>query len=353
VLGTSDDSSRIYFASEEVLAGPNPQGDLPTAGSPNLYLHEGGNFTFIGTLSSGDTEPPAGEYLSPIAAQPYRKTSRITPDGRHIAFMSSASLTGYDNTDINNGKADAEIFVFDATANGGEGQLRCVSCNPSGQRPTGRNLLLEEFPTSIWAAALLPPYQTELHGSRVLTDDGNRVFFESYEALLPADTNGKTDVYQWEASGSGDCTESVPAYSPINGGCLSLISSGESPSNSAFVDASPDGRDVFFTTGSSLVPQDPGLIDIYDAREGGGYPAPPGQPAACEGEACQGPLAAPNDPTPASAAFNGPGNVKEASKTRCAKGKSRRKGRCVAKKKPRKAQKQAHRAADNNRRTAR
>lgn len=93
---------------------------------------------------------------------------------------------------------------------------------------------------------------------------------------------------------------------------MDLISSGQSLKDSSFIDASPLGNDVFFTTLSSLLPQDPGLIDIYDARVEGGLPAPPQPAAACEGEACQSPPAPPNDPTPASSSFEGPGNVVEA-----------------------------------------
>jgi hypothetical protein len=363
-MGASEDASRISFASEEALSsGANAQGKSPVAGAPNLYLYDSGKsgldrYQFIGTLSDMDAQPftSAGNEgtFTPLNFVAFKKSSRVSPDGRQIAFMSTATLTGYDNTDANNGEADAEIYAYDATANGGQGQLSCVSCNPSGQRPVGRNITLEGYETALWGAALLPPYYTDQYGSRVISDDGKRVYFNAYDALLPSDTNGKADVYQWEAPGSGTCTEASPAFSPLNEGCLSLISSGESPTDSEFIDASPDGRDVFFTTASSLLPQDPGLVDIYDARVGGGYPLPPARRAACEGEACQGPLAPPNRPTPASAVFNGPGNVREAGKSRCAKGKARRKGRCVAKKKrSMHAKKQAHRAASHNRRSAR
>ena len=64
------------------------------------------------------------------------------------------------------------------------------------------------------------------------------------------------------------------------------------------IDATPSGSDVFIKTASSLLPQDPGLVDIYDAREGGGLPLPPPPPPPCEGEACQGPLNPPNDADP-------------------------------------------------------
>ncbi len=112
-------------------------------------------------------------------------------------------------------------------------------------------------------------------------------------------------------------------------GCLSLISTGQSPSDSELADISPDGHDVFIRTSSSLLPQDHGQVDVYDARINGGMP----QPAACEGEACQGTPSPPNDPTPASSAFQGAGNVREGTATAwCRKSTARRKGRVVGKK---------------------
>jgi hypothetical protein len=126
--------------------------------------------------------------------------------------------------------------------------------------------------------------------------------------LLPTDTNGKIDVYEWEAPGTGTCAEGGVGYSAQNEGCLSLISSGKSPVSSSLLDASPEGRDVFFTTGSSLLSYDPGSIDIYDAREGGGLPPPPTPARPCEGEACQSPPPPPAEVTSASEAFSGQGN---------------------------------------------
>ncbi|MGC1164773.1 MAG: hypothetical protein WA862_01560 [Solirubrobacterales bacterium] len=345
LLGASEDLSRIYFVSEEALA-PGA-----TAGKANLYLHEvdgGGDFRYIGALSSADAQAHVNR-SSAVNVEPVKHTSQVSPSGSAAAFMSAASLTGYDNIDANSGEADMEIFLYDASANGGAGRLNCVSCNPSGARPTGRQLDDEiNHGLGTWAAARIPAAQSQLYAPRALAESGRRLFFESFEALVPGDSNGKVDVYEWEAPGSGDCSEAAPSYSPPNGGCLALISSGESPSDSRFVDASADGTDVFFSTASSLLPQDPGLVDIYDARVGGGYPAPPPQAAACEGEACQGPIQAPNDPTPASAAFEGPGNVRAKPSPRCTRGKARRKGRCVNRKGHKKS-KHAKRASHDRR----
>jgi hypothetical protein len=148
------------------------------------------------------------------------------------------------------------------------------------------------------------------------------------------------------------------ALAPAGAGAAapdSLISSGQSPSDSELIDASQGGSDVFFTTSSSLLPQGPGLVDVYDAREGGGYPPPPKPPAICEGDACQGAISAPNDPTPASSSFEGAGNLNEGTSSRCPKGKHRagkgKKARCVSRKTNSKQHPKAHQNRTSNKRT--
>jgi hypothetical protein len=77
------------------------------------------------------------------------------------------------------------------------------------------------------------------------------------------------------------------------------------------------------------------VLDVYDARVDG-VPETLDPITECAGEACQAVTGPPNDPTPASEAFNGPGNVKNGGK-KCPKGKrkvkSKGKTRCVPKKK--------------------
>jgi hypothetical protein len=306
MLGASEDASRIYFASEEALA---PGG---VAGRPNVYLDDGGDFRFVAALSGADVESPH----SAINPEPINHLARISPDGTQLAFMSSSEVlseqvAGYDNSDVSSGEADAEVYLYDASADEGAGRLVCVSCNPTGARPAGRPLMEGPYGVGIRAAAQIPSSESQLYSQRALSENGQRLFFDSFEALVPQDTNGTQDVYEWEATGSGDCKAESPSFSPGAGGCIALISSGESPQDSEFVDASPSGSDVFLATSASLLPQDPGLVDIYDARVEGGFPPLPSTPPACEGEACQGPLSPPNDPTPASAAFQGAGNVVE------------------------------------------
>lgn len=337
VAGASRDLSRIYFVSRKALAGSAADG------SPNLYLAEAGDITFVATLGEGDVgaREPGAVGFSPynvIAASPFERGTRVTPDGASIAFESRAPLvSGFDNTD-DSGRAAVEVYLYQVG-----GKLVCVSCNPSGARPQSREMAWPyahpwegKPPTGVRAAAWIPTWERPLHASNVLSTDGKRLFFNSDDALLPSDANGAQDVYEWEVAGSGSCESEDANYFPQNGGCLYLISSGESPFESEFWEASPNGSDVFFTTESSLVGKDPGSIDLYDARVEGGFPEPPRRES-CEGEACQNPPSPPEFGQPASGSYRGPGNV--AKSHRCRKGEHRvRRGgktRCVKRRKHR------------------
>ncbi|HWM54868.1 MAG TPA: hypothetical protein VNO20_05725 [Solirubrobacterales bacterium] len=294
VLASSEDLSRIYLVSTEVLdAGAD-------AGEQNLYLYEqGSGLSFIATLGGGAAD------RSSYSARPFEHLAHATADGEVLVFMSQAPLTGVENTDAISGEADGQVFRYEAATD----QLRCVSCNPTGARPDGRLVgpPLQGTPPP-WLAARIPGWEYALHESRVLSDDGSRLFFESFDRLLPQDENGKADVYQWQAPGTGDCEPTDPSFFAANGGCLSLVSSGQGESDSSFLDASATGDDVFIGTDQDLVSVDEDLRDVYDARVGGGFAYPP-VPPPCLGDACQGAAAAaPSTPSAGSAVFSGPPN---------------------------------------------
>ncbi|HEV7482886.1 MAG TPA: hypothetical protein VGO13_07290 [Solirubrobacterales bacterium] len=314
VAGASENLSHVYFISEEALGGKGK------AGEPNLYLNQEGTNSFIATLSQADVAV-AGEQSPDTTTKPVFHVARASADGSHLAFISTARLSSYDNTDVlsplpcgveegfREGVCDAEVYIFEAGATA----PKCVSCNPTGARPRGRlapgsaiNRL--RYP----AAASLPPPTTQLHFPHVLSSDGRRLFFNSFDALLPRDTNGAVDVYEWESAPDREaCVQrGAELYVEAAAGCLSLISSGESPEDSEFLDASPTGEDAFFATTSSLLPEDPGLIDVYDARAFGGIPAADSGPAECHGEACQAPAGVPTDPTSSSSFYVGPEDEK-------------------------------------------
>jgi hypothetical protein len=135
--------------------------------------------------------------------------------------------------------------------------------------------------------------------------------------LLGEDTNGRPDVYEWEADGEGSCRSESQ-----DGGCLFLLSTGKSPRESYFGDASANGDDVFFFTAQRLASTDEDeAFDVYDARVNGGAcgvegfpacpPPPPKERTPCtSAEECKPPPGEPPiESFPATAAFNGPGNL--------------------------------------------
>jgi hypothetical protein len=323
VIGASDDGSYLYFVAKGVLSEEEgPTGQKAKEGANNLYLNHEGKTSFIARLSIEDQND--------WASQPKNLSARVTPDGKHLAFLSheSQALVGYENTiaqgqhcqqalnerGLFGGPLCTQAFLYGAEANA----LSCASCNPTGERPLG--------------PAALPPWSNVYEGPRYLSDDGQRLFFETFDALAQADENGLRDVYEFERPGTGSCTTNSGTFDPVSGGCHFLISAGKSEAQSYLLDASSDGRDVFFSTRSKLVGWDPNEnYDVYDYREGGGFPEP-AEPQACLGEACKSPSpAVPTTTSPASLSFFGPGNAKaQKPKPRHKKNKKHRK----TKKKP-------------------
>jgi hypothetical protein len=255
VLGASEDGSYLYYETQAGLE----------------LFHEGATILIAAGGAQGANWPPA------------TGTARVSAEGTHLLFSSTAPLTGFDNLDAGTGTPDSELFLYGAAAKA----LACVSCNPTNGRPLGASSVPGAIANGSGEQA------TQTYKPRVLSVGAGRVFFDSSDALALQDTNNRPDVYEWEAPGVGSCTQpSAP-----NAGCLSLLSSGRDPEASQFIDASESGQDAFFLTAASLLVSDPGSVDLYDAREGGGFAVPP-SPIPCEADACQPLPPEPEDPTP-------------------------------------------------------
>jgi hypothetical protein len=318
ILGAAEDLSRIYFVDTAVLSeGENGNGEEAEAGKLNLYSSDEGEISFIGRLASGDKAFGTRSYGT-WAASPSQRTAQVSPDGSWVAFMSLARLTGYDNTlrgggnCTGGGPACREVFVYAVD----EEALSCASCNPTGEQPLGPSTL-----------SLIRPDASFRQPNNLSPQGNGRVFFESQDTLVSRDTNGRIqDIYEWEPQGVGSCKRA--------GGCVYLISSGNSPNDSMFLDSSDSGDDAFFITRQQLLPRDKDeQLDLYDARVGGGFPE--ASEPSCSGEACKGPVATP----PAQPSFgteeSSSGNPPKPKPKHCKKGFVKKHGKCV-KKKPKK-----------------
>jgi hypothetical protein len=338
VLGlvtASDDGSYVYFVAKGYLA------EHATSGRPNLYLYHAGKVGFIATLASatsdnetnleegGDSRDwygaqPSYENQTAFVFGPEHHSARVSSGGTSLAFESERPLTGYDSeaaqpgdcaTDFERSKIRCtEVYVYNART----AQLTCASCNPSGSRPLGPSSL-ENYGSGEGYGGF------SYFEPRNFSENGERLFFQSGDALVPHDTDGEQDVYEYEK-------EHVYPISNVAGDQASY-----------FLDASKSGNDVFIATSDQLLPSDTdSRIDAYDVRVAGGFPISVMPPACDNGDSCKAPVSP--QPAlfgpPASATFTGAGNVApviavkraikvKAGHVRCKRGFGKKQGRCV------------------------
>jgi len=254
VFGTSRNGDSVYFAvvQNQIIAGGRTDPVGPEGDGARIFLWSGGTVREVGGVRAGDELDinlgNTGWGFSP-------KSSRVTPDGTYLMFTTRGTgelLTLYGKPhEYDNGSCDAtgcqEVYVYNAGANGGSGDLQCASCNPTGTAATGN----AEFAPVI---AGVGASRDSSHLSHFLSDDGRFVFFNSPDRLQQEDENDAIDGYEFDTAS----------------GRVHLISSGRGPDDALVLDASANGSDVFFTTRERLRSSDVDQSrDLYDARIGG------------------------------------------------------------------------------------
>lgn len=271
-------------AVQDLTPGGGVVGMLASSGDGSYAYYQDASGLRQWHLDATREVAPGADATTASDYPPATATARVSADGRHLAFLSERALTGFDNVDAKTNEPDAQLYVFDSTATGEKPSLACASCNPTGERPEG--------PATIPGA--LVNGSSVAYRPRPLSADGSRLFFETSDGISDNDTNGGADVYEWEAEGASGCEDPFGCVAPI------------SRDGGVFLDASADATDVYFLTDDSLVGVDPGSVDVYDARVGGGLPEPsPKGP--CVGDSCQPLPGEPDDPTPGTLVPN-PGN---------------------------------------------
>ncbi len=242
VLGVSNDGSRVYYhtAAYEVI------------------LWEAGQTRHIGVS--------------------YARSMGVTADGGELTFA-TANPTALADPLVPGHIGSIYVYRADTST------LKCVSCSPTGAATTAG---VEVFVHANNGGTRL----SDLYRPRFMSSDGRFVFFNTAEALVPQDTNGVVDAYEYDTVTNQ----------------LSLLSTGTGEDGAWFVEASADGHDAFLVTGQKLTRWDPDkLVDVYDVRVDGGLPEPPLPGVPCAGDACQGtPSASPSFNT--ASGFSGLGN---------------------------------------------
>lgn len=314
---TGTEGEYVYLVSTAVLAAnTNSHSNTAQAGQPNLYLLRSGVAHFIAALSPEDSGLVAadnitkGNEFGDWVPDPGGRTAEVSPDGGHISFISANRLTGYVNEGPN-GSPISEAFVYSATSDA----LACASCAPTGAPPTvAQGGDRSPLPVASEGA---------LFTRRWMSDNGRRLFFQTLEPLTSADTNEGLDVYEWEADGEGTC--SATEESPVNEGCLYLLSGGDSNDYSYLLESDATGDNVFLVHRGPLgqIATATDRNELYDARVGGGFSS---VGIGCAGPQCsQSPAITPSQPSsgPPSMSFSGTGNFTSPLPKSAAKPKSK------------------------------
>ncbi|HZO60625.1 MAG TPA: hypothetical protein VFB51_13115 [Solirubrobacterales bacterium] len=177
----------------------------------DIYLFRDGTPQLISTGSLPIT----------YAQYPHASLQAATPDGSHVVFTTGEKLEPEDTDE------DVDIYLRSGSS------TALVSTGPQDVCP---------FESSCSPGDYV----------RFLSDDGRRVFFDSYKQLVPEDTDSQSDLYERFA------------------GVTTLISVGPNEANiSPFCGTclfSRDGRRVVFHTTAQLLPEDADdRTDVYAA----------------------------------------------------------------------------------------
>ncbi len=342
LLAYSRNGSRVYYLGSE----------------EGIYVYENGSSYLIPGTEGSEYQATFRrggvildkELTQETASMPV--ASAGSSNGSHLLFIDRAQLTGFEN------EGHQEAYVYDAE----DEKMMCVSCGCMSCGPT------KEPPSSKVEddAQLIDrtthnesPFQNP--SPPFISADGTRAVFETTLSLVPQDTNGTTDVYEWTLVGADGCTTTGAAYKEVNEGCIYLLSSGLGEEGTGveestgvfdgthLVGASEELQSVYIQTSEPVLQGLDNELDsashLYDVRVEGGFPYSASVVRGCEPGACKagggelGLVAAPG-----SEAVGGPGNLKPAaqhnatkltSKQRlsralkaCRKKRGKRRGRC-------------------------
>ncbi len=288
-IGGSEDGSAVYFAARGQLAPGKGMtfAENEAADTYSIYAVSGRNIRYVAAVHSADLARVAFTDLAENTNN-FDWTSRVSSDGRYLAFESSAKVTGYES-----GGAP-EAYLFDDDAVGPETTV-CVSCRQDGGPPIVRGPYTPLDP--IEGLNPLHPQQTLAEHEGQAT-----VFFSSSNKLDDGATEDAVNLYEW-AHGQVFLLTSEPTGFPAAKRALQ------------FVGASADGSDLYFATPEALTWEDGDKrSSVYDARIGGGFPEPPAPQSPCEPDSegsCQGAAssASATASEAASATFSGAGNL--------------------------------------------
>jgi hypothetical protein len=210
VVRTAPDGQRVYFvahgdllsqAEREVLEGERRP--VPRAGADNLYVYDdavpNGKLSFIADLCSGyqasgvveDSHclSKTGNDLGLWGAGSEAQTAGA--DGGFLVFTTYAQLVSGDTDSAR------DVYRYDAVT----GELNRVSIGEVGYDANGNDSAFNaEIVPGNYGGSVVGQYEMN---NRAISEDGSRIVFGTAEPLSPQATNHLVNVYEWHEGSDG------------------------------------------------------------------------------------------------------------------------------------------------------
>jgi hypothetical protein len=230
VVGLSPDGSHVYFTASGVLTRtPNGLGQEAEAGQSNLYLYE------------RDAQYPDGRTVFVLPGADLTGETGISENGDFLVFSSTAQLTPDDTSSV------AQAFEYDAQTGG----LVRVSIGKEGFNEDGNTGSVEALMVaddgSVYFESVNPLVAQAVSGQsnvyeyregevnlisdgqdtrgatlRGISASGVDVFFDTFDRLVPRDTDSQEDTY--DARVDGGFSEPLPPPSCEADACQGPLS---------------------------------------------------------------------------------------------------------------------------------
>jgi hypothetical protein len=253
---TSADGSRVLFETQEQLVGAD------TDGRVDIYERSGGATKLVSAGQVNGNGPFSVSFAAASAdgSRVFFRTDEKLVVGDTDAVQDIYQRSGGTTTQVSAGQVNGN-GAFNATFQGASDDGSRVFFETSEQLVgADTDSAQDVYQRSGGATKRISAGAINSNGAFAAgfvgaSTDGSRVFFASDEQLVSADTDSAIDVYQRSAA-----TTTLVSAGAING---------NGASGAIFVGASADGARAFFVTNEQLVGADlDGQQDIYE-RSGG------------------------------------------------------------------------------------
>ena len=258
--GSSDNGSRAFFTTDEQLVGADEDTatdiyarDLPAGPTFLISGGKAGTATASFAAASGDGAHVFFTTAEPLVGEDEDEANDVYEwSGGKLSLVSSAACASECGSTFNAVSADSEAVIF-STAEQLVGEDSDKSVDIYGQDVGGGTPVLVSRGAAGCGGCGNGPADARYNRASA---DASHVVFTSSEVLSPEDGDGEDDIYARDVpEEKTNLITTSPSFCPLKKGSC----------GATYVDASVDGRHVFFTSVERFTLDDgDNEVDVYE-----------------------------------------------------------------------------------------